>query len=96
VAPHITEELWRTLGHDENLIEAAWPSFQEEALAVDKRLVVVQVNGKVRGRIEVPVSYGEKEIEAAALGDEKVRRFIREKPIKKVIIVQNKLVNVVV
>ncbi len=96
VAPHITEELWHTLGHNENLIEAAWPSFREEALVVDKRLVVVQVNGKVRGRIEVPITYSEKEIEAEALGDERVQRFLQGKPIKKMIIVRNKLVNIVV
>ena len=96
VVPHISEELWHLLGHDQSLLTISWPNYREEALEVEKRLVVLQVNGKVRGRIEVPVSSTEKEIEAEALADERVQRFIKEKPIKKVIVVQKKLVNVVV
>ena len=60
------------------------------------KLVVVQVNGKVRSRIEVPTSYGDEEIKTEALSDERVQRFINGKSIKKVIVVQKKLVNVVV
>jgi leucyl-tRNA synthetase len=96
VVPHITEELWRMLGHDECLLESVWPIHRQEALEVDKRLIVLQVNGKVRSRIEVPASFDEKDIEAEALGNERVQRFIAGKPVKKVIVVQNKLVNVVV
>jgi leucyl-tRNA synthetase len=96
VVPHITEELWRVIGHGEFLLETAWPSHNEEALAVDRRLVVLQVNGKVRSRIEVPVSFSRKEIEKEALKDERVLKFVADKPIKKVVVVQDKLVNVVV
>ncbi len=96
VVPHMTEELWRMLGHDRSLLETPWPAYDTDALEVEKRLIVVQVNGKVRGRIEVPASFGEKEIKAEALKDEKVQRFIGEKEIRKVIVVKNKLVNVVV
>jgi leucyl-tRNA synthetase len=96
VVPHISEELWHLLGHDQSLLTIPWPNYREEALEVEKRLVVLQVNGKVRSRIEVPASSTEKEIEAEALADERVQRFIKEKPIKKVIVVQKKLVNVVV
>lgn len=96
VVPHISEELWRLLGHDQSLLTIPWPNYREEALEVEKRLVVLQVNGKVRSRIEVPASSTEKEIEAEALADERVQHFIKEKPIKKVIVVQKKLVNVVV
>jgi len=96
VVPHITEELWHMLGNSESLINISWPTYREEALEVEKRLVVLQVNGKVRSRIEVPASYSEKKIEAEALADERVRRFINEQPIKKVIVVQKKLVNMVV
>ena len=84
------------LGHDSSLLEVPWPSHSEDALQTEKRLVVLQVNGKVRNRIEVPASYGEKEIEKEALADKRVQHFIGEKQIKKVIVVQNKLVNVVV
>ena len=96
VVPHITEELWQMLGHDTSLLKVSWPSYNEDALQTEKRLIVLQVNGKVRNRIEVPVSYGAKEIEDEALADARIQHFIAEKPIKKVIVVQNKLVNVVV
>jgi leucyl-tRNA synthetase len=95
IVPHITEELWNMLGHDQNLLNIHWPTYSEEALEAEKLLIVLQVNGKVRNRIEVPASYSEREIEAEALADDRVQRFIDGKPIKKVIVVQNKLVNVV-
>jgi len=63
---------------------------------VEKRLIILQVNGKVRSRIEVPASLGEKEVEEEALKDERMQRFIGEKTVKRVIVVPNKLVNVVV
>jgi leucyl-tRNA synthetase len=96
VVPHITEELWQILGHDESLLEVPWPAYGDEALEVEKRLIVIQVNGKVRSRIEVPADFDQEEIEAEALGDEKLQRFIGDKKVKKVIVVKNKLVNVVV
>jgi leucyl-tRNA synthetase len=96
VVPHITEELWETLGHRKHLLTVPWPKYRAEALEVEKRLVVLQVNGKVRDRIEVPATFSEKQIEAAALQSERVQGFVSGKPIKKVIVVGSKLVNVVV
>ena len=96
VAPHITEELWRMLGHGENLLDVPWPAHRAEALEAEKRMIVLQVNGKVRSKIEVPASFSREEIETEAFRDERVRRFIGEKTVKKVIVVQKKLVNVVV
>jgi len=96
IVPHITEELWSALGHRESLVTISWPTYTEKALEKETRLVVVQVNGKVRSRIEIPVSYDDQEIQDQALGDERVRRFIDDKAIKRVIVVQKKLVNVVV
>jgi leucyl-tRNA synthetase len=96
VVPHITEELWKMLGHEELLLKVPWPAYRAEALEVAKRLIVLQVNGKVRERIEVPASFSEKEIEAAALANERVLSIIGQKPVKKVIVVGQKLVNVVV
>ena len=95
VVPHITEELWRMLGHEEYLLDVPWPSYREEALQIERRLVVIQINGKVRSRIEVPASFTKEKIEAEALKDERVKNHIGEREIKKVIVVQNKLVNVV-
>ncbi|MGD9073719.1 MAG: leucine--tRNA ligase [Desulfobacteraceae bacterium] len=96
VVPHITEECWRMMGHGESLLNVPWPEHKDEALQVEKRLIVIQVNGKVRSRIEVPTSFNQEEIEAEALKDKKVQRHVGEKPIKRVIVVQHKLVNVVV
>jgi leucyl-tRNA synthetase len=96
VVPHITEELWHMLEREESLLNVRWPSYSDRALEVESRLVVLQVNGKVRDRIEVPAGYSEKEIEAEALKSQKVQNFVAGKPIKKVIVVQDKLVNVVV
>ena len=96
VVPHIGEELWNRLGHQTTLLKVPWPAFRPEALEAEKRLVVVQVNGKVRGRIEVPASLNDEEIEAEALKDDKVQRHIGGKTIRKVIVVQQKLVNVVI
>ena len=96
VVPHITEELWERLGHEESLLRVPWPTFREEALEVEKRLVVVQVNGKVRDRIEVPASYREEEIQAEALKSERIQGFVSGKAVKRVIVVGQKLVNVVI
>jgi len=96
VVPHITEELWTMLGHEELLLKVPWPSYRADALEVAKRLIVLQVNGKVRDRIEIPASFTEKEIETEALANERVISFIGRKSVKKVIVVGQKLVNVVV
>ena len=93
---YITEELWEILGHSQSLATVSWPPYREEALEKESCLVVIQVNGKVRSRMEVPVSLNEKEIQDQALRDKRVQHFIGEKKIKRVIVVQKKLVNLVV
>jgi leucyl-tRNA synthetase len=95
IVPHITEELWHMLGHEKSLLFVRWPSFRQDALIAEKILVVLQVNGKVRSRIELSAESGKEEIEKAALSDERIQRFIGGKQVKKVIVVQNKLVNIV-
>ena len=96
VVPHISEELWRELGYKNSLVKLSWPQYGEEFLEKETRIIVVQVNGKVRSRVEAPVSLNEKEIESMALSNERIRKFIGERPIKKVIVVQGKLVNIVI
>jgi len=96
VAPHIADELWSRLGKKGNLLSVPWPRYEEEALEVDTKLVVIQVNGKVRGRIEVPAFWSDKEIEGEALKNGRVTSFIGGQPIKRVIVVRNKLVNIVI
>ncbi len=96
VVPHITEELWNLLGHRENLLSTSWPGYRNEALEVDTRTVVLQVNGKLRSRIEVAADCSREDLEKAALSDDRVKKFIGDKPVKKVIVVPKKLVNIVV
>ncbi len=93
--PHITAELWSVLGHEQSLEEVGWPKWDENALIADEILVVVQVNGKVRGKLTVPAQAEREEIEKRALAEPNVARFIEGKTVRKVIVVPGKLVNVV-
>ncbi len=93
IVPHICTELWQKLGHQETDIR--WPAVDESALARDSVTIIVQVNGKLRGRIEVGVDASREEIENIAKQDENVLRFIEDKSIRKVIVVPGKLVNIV-
>jgi leucyl-tRNA synthetase len=95
-APHVAEELWESLGNTTGVADTAWPSFDAAALVATEVTVVVQVNGKVRSKLTLPAGLSEKDIEAAALAEGKVREHIAGKTPKKVIVVQGKLVNIVV
>jgi leucyl-tRNA synthetase len=95
IAPHVTHALWRELGHGKDVLNAAWPEPDEAALARTLVTLVVQVNGKLRGQIEVPVDAGRTVIEQAAQAEPNVQRFVEGKPIRKIVIVPGKLVNVV-
>ena len=96
MVPHIAEELWQALGHDTLVLDVPWPQFQAEALVVSTLTVVVQVNGKVRSRLEVPAAASDEDIKAAALADQGVQKWINEKPIRKIILARRKLVNIVI
>ena len=96
ITPHICEALWRELGHDQSIMQAAWPQVDEAALVREQIEMVVQVNGKLRGRIHVPAEAQRQQLEQAALAEPNVRRFIDGSPVKKVVVVPGKLVNVVV
>ncbi len=95
MVPHITEELWEALGHTTRLTDEAWPEADPEALQRDAITVVVQVNGRLRGRLEVPVDADEAFVREAALADDNVRRHIEGKEIVKVVWVPGRLVNLV-
>lgn len=95
ITPHISHELWKHLGHDQAVIDATWPSVDESALVQDSITLVVQVNGKLRGQVEMRASASREEIEAAARSNENVLRFIDGLTIRKVIVVPGKLVNIV-
>jgi leucyl-tRNA synthetase len=96
IVPHLAEELWETLGNKGSIIFAPWPSYRKDALVKEELTIVIQVNGKVRNRFTVPADAGDETVKELALKDEKVKNFIKNNPIKKVIVVKNKLVNIVV
>jgi len=96
IVPHFAEELWGELGHDSSVLLAPWPQYREDALVKDELVIVVQVNGKLRSRFPVATDTDEETIKAIALSDERVQKFIDGLKIKKVIVVKNKLVNIVV
>ncbi|WP_409298226.1 leucine--tRNA ligase [Pseudomonas sp. KCJK8993] len=95
ITPHISHELWNRLGHEGAVIDANWPVVDESALVQDSLQLVVQVNGKLRGQIEMPASASREEVEAAARSNENVLRFTEGLTIRKVIVVPDKLVNIV-
>lgn len=95
VTPHISEEIWFELGHDYSIYEASWPKHSEAALIKDTFLVVVQINGKLRSKFSVSPDADDEAIKDMALSDERIQKFIFQKPIKKVVVVQKKLVNIV-
>jgi leucyl-tRNA synthetase len=96
MVPHICHALWQELGHESALIDQHWPEFDESALQLELVEMVVQVNGKLRGRISVAVDAAKDAVEAEALADENVRRFIADQDIRKIIVVPGRLVNIVV
>ncbi|QKK01763.1 MAG: leucine--tRNA ligase [Pseudomonadota bacterium] len=96
VAPHIAEVLWQKLGRTGSVFDAGWPKVDREALTRAAVTIVVQVNGKVRGRVEVPTGADEAAVKAVALEDDNVARFVAGKKLHKVVYVPDKLLNIVV
>ncbi|MDR6357728.1 leucyl-tRNA synthetase [Pseudomonas psychrotolerans] len=95
ITPHIAHGLWQQLGHADAVIDARWPQVDESALVQDSLQIVIQVNGKLRGQIEVPADASREAIEAAARANENVARFTEGLTIRKVVVVPGKLVNIV-
>ncbi|MDD5411213.1 MAG: leucine--tRNA ligase [Methylobacter sp.] len=96
IVPHICHQLWLDLGHQGAVVSESWPQVDVTALVQDTVELVIQVNGKLRSKISVSIVASKDEVEAMALADEHVKRFIENKPVRKVIVVPNKLINIVV
>jgi len=94
--PHVTEELWKILGHKKSLTEEAWPSYDPKALTAEKITLVVQVNGKLRGKLELPPDADETLAKDTATQDEKIKGYLTGKTIVKTIFVPGKLINLVI
>src|SRR2546425_1218590 len=95
-APHLAEEVWDALGGTGTLAYAPWPSYDPNLLKADTIEVLVQINGKLRGKLSVPADITKEALEAAAKNDEKIKSQLEGKTIKKVIVVPGKLVNLVI
>jgi len=95
-APHISEELWKLLGHNESVAYEPFPVWEEKFLTENEFEYPVAVNGKTRGKITFPVNKPKEEIEKEVLESEVIQKYLEGKPVKKVIVVPNKIVNVVV
>jgi leucyl-tRNA synthetase len=96
MVPHIAEELWKMLGHEKLLLQTPWPTWDEKALVADEILIVVQINGKLRSRINVPAEASDDELKNMALQEPRVKEIIEGKPVKKVVVVPKKLINIVI
>jgi leucyl-tRNA synthetase len=94
--PHVAHGLWEEMGREDGSLESIWPTYSEDALAEEQLLIVVQVNGKIRGKITVPAEVSQDHIEKNALADPKVMGFIDGKTVRRVVYVPRRLVNIVV
>ena len=95
-APHIGEELWTMIGKEGSIFDISWPKYDESALVKDEVEVVVQINGKVRGKLSVAANISREDMQEAAMNDEKIKALVEGKTIVKVVAVPKKLVNIVV
>ena len=96
IVPHIAQALWSALGHADSVVDCRWPQADRAALVRDSIELVIQVNGKMRGKVAVAADAADADIRAAALAEPNVQRFMAGKQPRKVIIVPRRLVNVVV
>ena len=95
-APHISEELWQRLGHKDTIFDAAWPEFNESKTIDESITLILQVNGKLRDKLDVPRGLSRDDLERFARESANVKKHTEGKEIRKVIVVPDKLVNVVV
>ncbi|MBS4024726.1 MAG: class I tRNA ligase family protein, partial [Clostridia bacterium] len=95
-APHVAEELWEATGQEESVHRAAWPEYRREALVQDEVTIVIQINGKVKEKLTVAAGLSQEELEQEVLANDKVKDLLRDKELKKAIIVPGKLANLVV
>jgi len=96
MVPHFSAEMWQIIGNKDSVEEQAWPHADSEAIKEDLITIVIQVNGKVRSRLQVAPDITEESLVQLAHGDENTNKFIADKPIKKTIVIQKKLVNIVI
>jgi leucyl-tRNA synthetase len=94
-APHINKELWHDMGYESSVHLMAWPGWDESALKQEETEIVIQVSGKVRGKLNIPSDADDETVKHLALENERIKSLIKDKPIKNIIVVPKKLVNIV-
>ena len=95
-SPHICEELWEMTGHTESVHHQPWPQYDPQALILDEVEMVIQISGKVKERIKVPLNTSREDLEQIALNNNKIMALTEDRKIIKIIVVPNKLINIVV
>ena len=95
IVPHITHVLWHELGREEAVVNCRWPEVDELALVQEAITLVIQVNGKVRGRIDVPADADRDTLQDLVMGEPNVQKHVQDRPVRKFIVVPGKLVNIV-
>ena len=95
IVPHVCHALWPALGGEGDVLNAPWPTVDESALVRDSIEIVVQVNGKVRAKMDIPADADREAVEASAMAQDNVQRFLEDVTVRKVIVVPGKLVNIV-
>ncbi|MDD5558875.1 class I tRNA ligase family protein, partial [Candidatus Methylomirabilis sp.] len=94
-APHLCEELWERLGRSGSIFHAAWPTYDPAVITAEEIVVVIQVDGKLRSRLFMPADADESAMRETALADERVKGWLEDRSIRKVVVVPKKLVNIV-
>jgi leucyl-tRNA synthetase len=95
IVPHVTHALWHALGREEAVVNCRWPAVDESALVQDAITLVIQVNGKVRGRIDVPADADRDALQDLVMSEPNVQKHVQDRPVRKFIVVPGKLVNIV-
>jgi leucyl-tRNA synthetase len=96
IVPHICEELWEILGHTDSVARVSWPMYEPEAIQEEEVLMVIQVNGKLRGRMMVSVRASEDEVKKTVLANQRIQELLKDQTVKKFVLVPKKLVNLVI
>ena len=96
IVPHFTEEIWHNLGNTESIFKASWPKYNPQFLIEENLTIIIQVNGKVRAKIDVPADISEEKLKALILSNEKLKPWIQDKPICNLIVIPRKLANIVI
>jgi leucyl-tRNA synthetase len=95
ITPHISHALWQLLGNNTDIEQSGWPQVDNNALVEDEKLIIVQVNGKLRAKITIPADANQEQVETLAFAESNVKQFTDDKTVRKVIFVPGKLLNIV-